>query len=132
MNDELDALLKDCARQPRSPLSAPTVADVWREIDRRRTRSGRPFAGTFAARLLNAFGRGDSVFVDARVAATAVAFAALVGVVPAMVAGHAENERRLARQSIHFEVFSAGAGAFGAPFAGGEASTSRKAPTLAP
>ena len=39
-------------------------------------------------------------------AVAALAFAALVGMVPAAVVGRTQNERRLARQSIHFEVFA--------------------------
>lgn len=50
-------------------------------------------------------------------AVAALAFAVTIGVVPAAAFNRLENERRLARQSIHFEVFSDDAGVLGSVFA---------------
>lgn len=51
---------------------------------------------------------------EPRVAIAGLAFAVLVGTVPAVIVTRHENERQMARNSIHFEVFGS---AFATPIA---------------
>ena len=107
--DRLEETLAEYAQQPLPPLSEPSTVGVWREIDRRRRQSiwSRMFP-TLDWREL---------FSEPRLAVAALAFAVMVGILPAAAFNRNENERRLARQSIHFDVFSAEAGALGSVFA---------------
>lgn len=107
--DHLDQMLASYARQPLPPLSGPSVANVWGEIERRR----RPSVWSRAFSVLD----WREHFTEPRLAVAALAFAVMVGVVPAMAFNRLENERMLARQSIHFDVFSAHAGSLGSVFA---------------
>jgi len=56
------------------------------------------------------------LFSEPRLAVAALVFAITVGVVPAAAFNRLENERRLARQSIHFDVFAVDREALGAVF----------------
>ncbi len=97
--DPLDRLLSDYAQQSVPLRSNASRADVWTEIERRRAES--PWQ-----RLSGWMGFAE-LFGRPILAASALAFAALVGVVPAAMVGHSANESRLARKSIHLEAFSA-------------------------
>ena len=106
--DSLETMLAAYAAKPLPTSSEPSTAEIWREIDRRRQ--------SFWSRIFPVLDWRE-LFAEPRLAVAAVAFAVMVGVVPAMAYNRVENERRLARQSIHFDVFSSDAGAFGAVFA---------------
>lgn len=97
--DPIDPLLSDCARQgvPKAPETMN--ADVWREIERRRHR-------TFWSRVLPLL-EWRELFGEPRLAATALFCALAVGILPAMVWTKTHAAQRLARQSIHFDVFMA-------------------------
>lgn len=107
--DRLEKILTAYAAQPLPLASEPSTAEIWREIDRRRKQSvwTRMFA-IFEVREL---------FAEPRMALAAVAFALVVGVVPAALVGRTQNELRLARQSIHFEVFATDSAWLGSVFA---------------
>ncbi len=107
--DRLENMLAAYAAQPLPPSSAPSTAEVWREIERRRRQS-------LWSRVFPVL-EWRELFAEPRMAVAALAFAVLVGVVPSMALNRIENERRLARQSIHFDVFSSEAGALGSVFA---------------
>jgi len=107
--DRIEKLLAASAAQPLPPSAEPATAEIWREIDQRRQQSvwTRMFA-IFEVREL---------FSEPRMALAAVAFALMVGAVPAALVSRSQNERRLARQSIHFEVFAADSASLGSVFA---------------
>jgi hypothetical protein len=107
--DQIDKLLAAYAAQPLPASSEPSTAGVWREIERRRRQS-------LWSRVFPVL-EWRELFAEPRMAVAALAFAVLVGVVPTMAVNRIENERRLARQSIHFDVFSSDAGALGSVFA---------------
>lgn len=108
-SDRIEKLIAAYAAQPPPPSAEPSTAKIWGEIERRRRQSvwTRMFA-MFEVREL---------FAEPRLALTAVAFALVVGVVPAALVSRTQNERRLARQSIHFEVFAADSASLGSVFA---------------
>jgi hypothetical protein len=108
-SDPLDRLLDDYARQLKPFSGGPSHADVWQAIEQRRGQSG----WSRVASLLE----WRELFGEPRVALAAAVFAIAVGVVPAAMVGRAENQRRLARQSIHFDVFTVQSGSLGAVFA---------------
>lgn len=102
-HDPLEQTLASYARQPLPPCPEQLTADVWRDIERRRQESvwSRLFP------LLD----WHELFGEPRLAVVALGFAVMIGVVPAVVLSRAENTKRLARQSMHFEVFSANSSA---------------------
>jgi hypothetical protein len=97
--DPLEQTLASYARQPLPPCPNQLTADVWRDIERRREKSvwSRLFP------LLD----WHELFAEPRLAVVALGFAVMIGVVPTVIFSRAENVKRLARQSMHFEVFSA-------------------------
>lgn len=107
-HDPLDDMLAGYAKRTLPTVMGPSQADVWRAIERRRAESvwGRMFS-IFELREL---------FSEPRMAVAAMAFALVVGVVPAALVSHSRNELRLARQSIHFEVFASDSGPLGSVF----------------
>lgn len=107
--ERLESILAEYATQPMPRLLEPSVADVWREIESRRTRpwQSRVFADID---LLDLFGQP-------RFALTAVALAVVAGAMPAVAMNRIEKQRELARLSIHFEVFSSQAESLGSVFA---------------
>lgn len=107
--DRFEKLLAAYAAEPLPTSTEPSIAAIWQEIERRR----RP---SLWSRIFPVFD-WQELFLEPRLAVAAVAFAITVGVVPAMAINRAENERRLARQSIHFDVFSADTAALGSVFA---------------
>lgn len=106
--DPLDSWLTAYAQQPVPNAAEPSKAQVWREIERRRSHS--VWARIFTMLELREF------FVEPRMVVGAVAFAVVVGVVPASVLTRTEHERNLARQSIHLEAFAMNSGALGSVF----------------
>ncbi|HVU18367.1 MAG TPA: hypothetical protein VHD32_15795 [Candidatus Didemnitutus sp.] len=107
--DRIDELLAAYANQPLPSSREPSADRIWRAINTRRRQS-------WWSRVFPVIDWRE-LFAEPRLAVAAVAFAIMIGVVPAMAVNRAENERRLARQSIHFEVFSADAGSLGSVFA---------------
>ncbi len=89
-------------------VTGPSTAEIWREIELRRTQS-------LWSRISSALELPD-LLSQPRVAIATLALAAVVGVIPAAMIGRAENERRLARHSIHFEVFAVSANPIGSVF----------------
>jgi hypothetical protein len=116
-HDLLDSLLAAYAKQPLPTAAEPSVREIWREIERRRAQS--VWERMFSVMEFR------ELFAQPRMAVVALALAMVVGVVPAALVGRAENERRLARQSIHFEVFAAGSGSLGPVFGGPLVTASR-------
>lgn len=108
MSNDLDSMLADYAKHPLPTFKGPSRADVWGEIEQRRKQSSW-------SRVLSMLDVRD-LFGEPRMALAALAVAALVGVVPAAMVGRTQNERRLARQSIHFEVFALSQNPLGSVF----------------
>ena len=101
-SDPLDGLLSQYAKTPTPPFAGGN-SELWREIERRKARS-------FFSRLLPLLEWRD-LFGEPRLAATGVLLAVAVGMIPAFLARpHRASDERLARESLHFEVFSAQAG----------------------
>ena len=93
MSSDLNSLLSEYSRQPLPHVTGPSTAEIWRAIEHRRMESLRS--------RLSAFFDLPNLLTDRRMAIAALTFAAVVGVIPAALVGRAENERRMARQSIH-------------------------------
>jgi hypothetical protein len=106
MSSDLNSLLSEYSRQPLPPVTGPSTAEIWRAIEHRRTES-------LGSRLSDFFDL-TNLLPDRRLVIAALTYAAVVGVIPAALIGRAENERRLARQSIHLEVFALNTNSFGA------------------
>jgi hypothetical protein len=106
--DPIDQMLAAYAAQPLPNSAEPSVTGIWREINARRRQS-------WWSRVFPVIDWRE-LFGEPRLAVAAVAFAVMVGVVPAMAFNRIENERLIARQSIHFDVFSSDAGALGSVF----------------
>jgi hypothetical protein len=98
MSNDLDSMLAAYAKHPLPEFKGPSRSEIWGAIEQRRKQSSW-------TRIFSTLDLRD-LFSEPRMAVAALAFAALVGVVPAAVLGRTQNERRLARQSIHFEVFA--------------------------
>lgn len=96
--DPLDELLKAYAKQPLPPSSAASTAGVWREIEQRRRR------GAWWSRFFPVLGWRE-MFAESRLAIASVAVAVLTGLLPIAAARSAEAPR-LARNSLHLDVFS--------------------------
>lgn len=96
--DPLEQTLASYAKQPLPACPDRLTADVWREIEQRRRRSvwGQLFQ-KFDWRELSA---------EPRMAFAALGLALAIGLVPAFFQTKPEVEKRLARESLHFEVFS--------------------------
>jgi len=96
--DPLETTLAACAREP-LPSAPPDLAStVWREIDRRR----RASFWSRARSLLD----WDELFSEPRLAAPALVCALAIGALPALFWTQRLAQQRLARHSIHFEVFT--------------------------
>lgn len=74
------------------------ISDVWREIDNRRRQS----VWTRLFPLLD----WNELFREPRLALSAVGLALAVGLIPAFLQARPLPDTRLARESLHFEVFS--------------------------
>jgi len=98
MSNDLDSTLAAYAKQKLPEIAGPSRSDIWGAIERRRSQSSW-------ARIVSTLDLRD-LFSEPRMAVAAIAFAAIVGMVPAAVVGRSQNERRLALHSIHFEVFA--------------------------
>ncbi|MEO6005308.1 MAG: hypothetical protein ABIZ04_07740 [Opitutus sp.] len=96
--DPLDSLLAEYSAEPLPLGSNASSAEIWRRIELRRQQS-------VWLRLTAVFSFGES-FVQPRMTLVALTMALVVGIVPAAVASRTQNERRMARHSIHFEVFA--------------------------
>ena len=96
-SDPLDDLLAGYAKQPTPPPPDRLTAGIWREIELRRRQS-------FWRRVLPSLD-WDELFREPRVAFPALALAVFIGVLPA-VAMRSYGQVSLARESLHFEVFS--------------------------
>lgn len=96
--DPIDPLLGAIARQPLPSPSDRLTANVWCEIERRRTQS----IWTRMASVLE----WRELIVEPRVAALGLVLAVVIGALPAGLAARAENRSRMVRQSIHFDVFA--------------------------
>ena len=108
-HDPLDDMLAGYAKRTLPTVAGPSQVEGWREIERRRQQSvWRRMFAIFEVREL---------FSEPRMALASVAFALVVGVVPAALVSRTQNERRLARQSIHFEVFATDSASLGSVFA---------------
>ena len=97
--DPLDDLLRDYAHQSLPPAPTEITGAIRGEIDRRRSRS-------FWTRIVPLLDWRE-LFGEPRLAVAALVCAVAIGVLPAMMSAKARTEQRLARQSIHFDVFSA-------------------------
>ena len=101
-NNPLEDLMAAYSKQPLPLPPKRGSADIWREIEARRRRS-------FWSRVLPLL-EWRELFLEPRMAVAAFTLAIAVGILPGyIVMGRANAETRLARQSLHFEVFSAGA-----------------------
>lgn len=92
--DPLERRLDAYAKQTLPTAPANVAAGAWREIERRRHEP-------FLARL------GWPELLKSRAWAVAgLGFALAIGVVPALAFNRAQQAKRLARDSLHFDVFS--------------------------
>ena len=96
--DQLDNLLRDYAKRSLPPTPAGLTPGVWREIEQRRRR------GPWWSRVVPVLSWRE-VFAEPRLAIASVALALLTGVLPIAAARSAETPR-LARNSLHLDVFS--------------------------
>lgn len=100
--NSLDDLLSAYAKQALPPPPGDGSTEIWRSIETRRRRS-------FWSRVLPLL-EWRELFLEPRIVGAAFAMAIAIGVFPGyVVANRANTEVQLARQSLHFEVFSAGA-----------------------
>ena len=95
-SDPLDDLLDAYAKQSTPPPSQ-LATGVWHKIARHRNR-------TLWQRLLHSL-EWHELFREPRVALSALALALLIGLMPAF-ATRSYGQVKLARESLHFEVFS--------------------------
>ena len=94
--DPLDDLLSDYSKQSPSPPQG--TSEIWREIEHRRR---RPFwSGLLPTLNWNEF------FREPRLVISALVLALMAGVLPAAMV-RADVSPQLARESLHFDVFSA-------------------------
>lgn len=108
--DRFEQELAEFARQPLPEPSGHLTADIWLEIEGRQRQS-------LWSRIFSPLDWFE-LFSEPRLAAVAVAFALLVGIFPAAVIARAEKQSRLARSSMHFDVFAINpAGSLGSVFA---------------
>ena len=96
--DPIDLLLADYSKQPVPPVPSHLDAEVRREIERRRQQS--VWSRLFTAKSWREFSAEPSL------ALAGLSFAVLVGILPAAALARATSAEQLARQSIHFEIFS--------------------------
>lgn len=97
-SDPLDKSLADYAQQPLPACPDRLASNVWREIESRRRRS----IWTRLFPLLD----WPELFREPRLALSAAGLALAIGFVPALLQAKPGTEIRLARESLHFEVFS--------------------------
>lgn len=93
--DPLDDLLRAYAKQPMPSTPDRLTADVWRDIEQRRSR----FAWLVGLNWHDLLRRP-------RLAFSALGIALLAGLLPAVAVRALDDHARLARASLHFEVFS--------------------------
>jgi len=96
--DPIDRALASYAQESLPMCPDRLTSDVWREIDRRRRES----VWTRLFPLLD----WNELFREPRLALSAVGLALAVGLVPAFLQTRPLSDTRLARESLHFEVFS--------------------------
>ena len=95
-SDPIDDLLSAYAKQPLPTAPDRFTADVWKDIEQRRHRGLGALLGLNWRELLE----------RPRLALSALGLALLAGLLPAVAARSADHAL-LARDSLHFEVFSA-------------------------
>lgn len=96
--DQLDNLLRDYAKRSLPSPPAGLTTSVWREIEHRRQR------GAWWSRIFP-ISNWREVFAEPRLALASVALALVTGILPITAARSAETPR-LARNSLHLDVFS--------------------------
>src|SRR4051812_8348808 len=96
--DPLENLLRDYSRQSLPPVPGDLMAGIHSEIRLRRRRS----FWTRVAPLLD----WRELFREPRLAVPALVCAVAIGILPAVVSAKSRADLRLARHSIHFNVFS--------------------------
>ena len=96
-SDPLDDLLGAYSKQSTPPPPDRLTTGVWQEIEHRRNQ-------TFWHRVLPSLSWLE-LFREPRVALPALALALLIGLLPATTV-RSYGQVRLARESLHFEVFS--------------------------
>ena len=95
--DPIDQALASYARQPLPACPDRLTGGVWREIGSRRR--------SVWARLFPA-AEWRGLFANPRLALPAVALALAVGLLPGLLLASPGAEQNLARESLHFDVFS--------------------------
>jgi hypothetical protein len=93
--DPFDDLLSAYAKQPLPAASDRFTADVWKDIEQRRHRGFGALLGLNWRELLQ----------RPQLALSALGLALLAGLLPAVVT-RSTDHALLARDSLHFEVFS--------------------------
>jgi hypothetical protein len=96
--DPFDDLLRAYAKQPLPSLPQVTT-EVWNEIAQRQR---RPYWNGLLPAL-----NWNELFREPRLVIPALALALMAGVLPVTLA-RSNAEAKLARESLHFEVFSTG------------------------
>ncbi len=95
--DPLDDLLKAYAKQPLPPPAPFSKAEMWREIE---TRRRRPLWSGLIPVL-----SWRELFAEPRLAITGLVLALVTGIVP-VAAAHTLENTRMARASLHLDVFT--------------------------
>lgn len=95
--DPLDDLLKAYAKQPLPPPAPFSKAELWREIESRRRQPW--WSGLFPVLSWR------EVFAEPRLAIAGLAVALVTGMVP-VAAAHTFENTRMARDSLHLDVFT--------------------------
>lgn len=95
--DPLDDLLKAYAKQSLPPPAAFSKADLWREIKARRHQP--LWSGLFPVLSWR------ELFSEPRLAIAGLAVALVTGMVP-VAAAHTFENTRMARDSLHLDVFT--------------------------
>jgi len=96
--DPIERALGAYAQESLPACQDRLISDVWREIDSRRRQS----VWTRLFPILD----WHELFREPRLALSAVGLALAVGLVPAFLQAKPVADTRLARDSLHFEVFS--------------------------
>ena len=96
--DPIDRALTSYAQESLPTCPDRLISDVWREIASRRRQS----VWTRLFPLLD----WHELFREPRLALSAVGLALAVGLIPAFLQARPLPDTRLARESLHFEVFS--------------------------
>ena len=100
-SDHFETTLRSLVSEPLPPCPDQLDTEVWREISRRRKTTRWP--------LLLSIQDWPDLFAQPRLIIAGIAFALIIGGMPAVIFSGIKNTQQIVRQSIHFDVFSSNA-----------------------